>query len=122
MYSVEVSTVTPEPVLDFDWSILSTFGDYGINSMDALAANGWTNSGVNDFQVCGLGGCTAGWCGNPCSGTQEYAGFWAGGDATGSISYALPSGFNRGVITVGMSCKNTNYVHYCLSWPRLLTD
>lgn len=76
--------------------------------MDSLAANGWTNSGVNDFQVCGLGGCTVGWCGNPCSGTQEYAGFWAGGDATGSISYALPSGFNRGVITVGMTCKGTS--------------
>lgn len=44
-----------------------------------------------------------GWCGSPCSGTQEYAGFWAGGPATGSISYALPAGFNRGVITIGMS-------------------
>eukprot|EP01046_Picozoa_sp_COSAG06_P073227 COSAG06_NODE_21794_length_745_cov_0.806502_2_plen_62_part_01 len=36
LYTVEVSTVTPEPVLDFDWSVLSTFGDYGINSIAAL--------------------------------------------------------------------------------------
>ena len=27
----------------------------------------------------------------------------AGGADTGSISYALPAGFNRGVITIGMS-------------------
>jgi hypothetical protein len=58
IYTVEVSTVTPEPVLDFDWSVLSTFGDYGINSIAALEANGWTTDGINDFQVCGLGGCT----------------------------------------------------------------
>lgn len=103
IYSVEVSTVIPEPVLDLDWSILSTFGDYGINSIETLEANGWTTDGINDYQICGLGGCTVGWCGSPCSGTQEYAGFWAGGPATGSISYALPAGFNRGVVTVGMS-------------------
>ena len=87
-------------------SILSDFGDYGINSMSGLEANGWTLEGINDFQVCGLGGCTAGWCGNPCSGTEEYAGFWCGGGCAGSISYPLPSGYNRGLIQIGVSYTN----------------
>jgi hypothetical protein len=58
---------------------------------------------VHDLQVCGLAGCSAGWCSTPCSGSSEYAGFWCGGACDGSIAYALPAEYDRGVITVGMS-------------------
>ena len=70
--------------------------------MSGLEANGWTLEGINDFQVCGLGGCTAGWCGNPCSGTEEYAGFWCGGSCTGTQQLSLPAGYNTIKLTIGM--------------------
>ena len=103
VYSIQVSTIVPQPVNAFDWQVLATFGDTGINSLDALTAGGWTAYGINDYQVCGLAGCSAGWCGNACTGSHEYAGFWCGGDCSGSIEYALPDGYNRGVITVGVT-------------------
>lgn len=108
IYSIQVSTIVPQPVNSFDWVVLATFGDTGINSITALQAGGWTTEGINDYQVCGLAGCSAGWCGSPCTGSQEYAGFWCGGSCSGSISYPLPSGYNRGVITVGMTFHNPN--------------
>jgi len=106
VYSLEATTVVPRPPPEFDWVILSTFGDTAINSFDALSANGWLRHDTNDFQVCGLAGCSAGWCGTPCSGTAEYAGFWCGGDCSGSIEYVLPAGYNRGAVTIGMSLDN----------------
>ena len=74
--------------------------------MSGLEANGWTMEGINDFQVCGLGGCTAGWCGNPCSGTEEYAGFWCGGSCTGTQQLSLPAGYNTIKLTIGMHYNN----------------
>ena len=71
----------------------------------------------NDFQVCGLSGCTAcgqpgsRWCcpdSQPCSGTENYAGFWKGGAGSGTISFALPVGYNKGRLHLGISYSNPN--------------
>lgn len=95
-----------------NWVSVSRFGPSDINSLTSLEASGWTTDNINDFQVCGLSGCTA--CGNPdvprwccppeqpCSGTANYAGFWQGGAGSGTISFALPTGYNKGRLHLGM--------------------
>eukprot|EP01043_Picozoa_sp_COSAG02_P022345 COSAG02_NODE_1159_length_14178_cov_12.360679_8_plen_220_part_00 len=101
--------------LSVNWVEVSKFGPSDINSIESLEASGWTTDNVNDFQVCGLSGCTAcgqpgsRWCcpdSQPCSGTANYAGFWRGGAGSGTISFALPVGYNKGRVHLGMSYNN----------------
>ena len=45
------------------------------------------------------------WCcppEQPCSGVANYAGFWRGGGGSGTISFALPTGYNKGRLHLGM--------------------
>jgi hypothetical protein len=77
-------------------------------SCKSLEAAGWTLSGsLNDFATCDGGDCGGGWCAG-CSGAAEgqYAGFWAGGGATGTISYPLPDGYDSAILTLGMHYDN----------------
>ena len=100
-----------------NWVEVSKFGPSDINSIESLVASGWTTDNINDFQVCGLSGCTAcgqpgsRWCcpdSQPCSGTENYAGFWKGGAGSGTISFALPVGYNKGRLHLGISYSNPN--------------
>ena len=98
-----------------NWVKVAKFGPSDINSIETLQANGWTTDNINDFRVCGLSGCTAcgqpgaSWCcsdSQPCSGRANYVSFWRGGAGSGSISFILPVGYNKGRLHVGMSYNN----------------
>ena len=92
-----------------NWVMVSKFGPSDINSLESLQSSGWSwgaEEHITSFQVCGLSGCTAGWCGNPCSMDADYAGFWCGGSCTGTMEFTLPTGYNKGRLHVGMSYNN----------------
>ena len=101
------------PPLDSQWADFQNFGPSGItqiNGDDSLTSNGWTVDGINDWASCT--GPTPGpicrWCPGGCSdkGIGEYAGFWAGGSATGIMDLPLPDGYSMAEVTLGMHYDN----------------
>ena len=101
------------PPLDSQWADFQTFGPSGItqiNGDDSLTSNGWIVDGINDWASCT--GPTPGpicrWCPGGCSdkGIGEYAGFWAGGSATGIMDLPLPDGYDMAEVTLGMHYDN----------------
>ena len=81
-------------------------GDGG--DCNSLESAGWDLSdSTNDFCTCDGATCGGGWCaGCSSSATGTYAGFWAGGGATGKISYPLPDGYDSGILKMGMHYDN----------------
>ena len=102
------------PPMDSDWIEYQNFGPSGITQIEgaenSLLSNGWTIDGINDWSSCtgGTPGPICRWCPGGCSnrGIGEYAGFWAGGTATGIMDLPLPDGFDMAEITLGMHYDN----------------
>ena len=99
-------------MVESDWQDFQTFGPSGITAItgdNSLVSNGWTLDAINDWASCD--GATPGPihrcdCGCNANGIGEYAGFWAGGQATGTMDLALPDGTSMVQLTLGMHYDN----------------
>ena len=95
-----------------DWETFQTFGPSAITQIsgeNSLLSNGWVLDGINDWASCDgaeqgpISRCA---CGCNANGVGEYAGFWAGSEATGIMDLPLPDGTSMVQLTIGMHYEN----------------